>query len=68
MENSIKLVVETDAGAIYHDEQTDEWLVDVASKGLTLYFDREEFEELLDLFKRGMEYSWELKTRPKRSA
>lgn len=68
MNETIKLVAEADAGAIYHDEQSDEWLVDVASKGITLYFDREEFQEFVDLLKHVMQYSWDVKAQPKRSA
>ena len=64
----ILLVAETDAGAIYHDEQNDEWLVDVASKGITMYFDREEFQEFMELLKRAVDYTWELKIEPRRSA
>jgi hypothetical protein len=58
---TIKLVAEGEAGAVYHDEQNDEWLVDVASKGITLYFDRDEFEQYLDLLRRAMDYNWEIK-------
>jgi hypothetical protein len=58
---TIRLVAEGEAGAIYHDEQNDEWLVDVASKGITLYFDRDEFEQYLDLLRRAMDYNWEVK-------
>lgn len=68
MNETIKLVAEADAGAIYHDEQNDEWLVDVASKGITLYFDQEEFQEFLELLKNVMDYSWEMKIEPKRTA
>jgi hypothetical protein len=60
----IKLVAESEAGAIYHDEQNDEWLVDVASKGITLYFDREEFEQFLELQRQAMSYNWDVKLRP----
>lgn len=68
MSDRIKLVAETEAGAIYHDEQNDEWLVDVASKGITLYFDKEEFQEFLELLRRSTDYTWELKAEPRRSA
>ena len=61
MNETIRLVAEGEAGAIYHDEQTDEWLVDVASKGITLYFDRDEFEQHLELLRRAMDYNWEVK-------
>jgi hypothetical protein len=66
----IKVVAEAEAGAIYHDEQNDEWLVDVASKGITLYFDQEEFQEFLELLKGAMNYTWELKgdQQPRKSA
>jgi hypothetical protein len=60
---TIKLVAESEAGAIYHDEQNDEWLVDVASKGLTLYFDREEFEQFLELQRQVMSYNWDISLR-----
>jgi hypothetical protein len=60
---TIKLVAEGEAGAVYHDEQNDEWLVDVASKGITLYFDREEFEQLLDLLRQAAAYDWDVKLR-----
>ena len=63
MNETIKLVAESDAGAVYHDEQNDEWLVDVASKGITLYFDREEFEQFLDLQRKAMDYNWDVKLR-----
>lgn len=63
MNDSIKLVAEGEAGAIYHDELNDEWLVDVATKGITLYFDREEFEQYLDLIRRATDYQWEVKQR-----
>jgi len=59
--DAIRLVAEGEAGAIYHDEQNDEWLVDVASKGITLYFDRDEFEQYLDLLRRATDYNWEVK-------
>jgi hypothetical protein len=68
VDETIKLVAETDAGAIYHDEQNDEWLVDVASKGMTLYFDQEEFQEFLELLKNVMDYTWEMKLERKRTA
>jgi hypothetical protein len=58
---TIKLVAESEAGAIYHDEQNDEWLVDVASKGITLYFDREEFQQFLELQRQVMDYNWDVK-------
>lgn len=61
MNETIKLVAESDAGAIYHDEQNDEWLVDVASKGITLYFDRDEFEQFLELQRQVMTYNWDVK-------
>ena len=61
MNETIRLVAEGEAGAIYHDEQTDEWLVDVASKGITLYFDRDEFEQHLELLRRAMDYNREVK-------
>lgn len=60
MDETIKLIVETDAGAVYHDEQNDEWLVDVASKGITLYFDNDDFLEFLEMMKQtltGTEFS-----------
>ena len=66
--DTIKLVAETEAGAIYHDEQNDEWLVDVASKGITLYFDQEEFQEFLELLRAVRDYSWDIKAEPRRSA
>jgi len=66
--DSIKLVAEAEAGAIYHDEQNDEWLVDVASKGITLYFDQEEFQEFLELLRGVIDYTWEVKPGEKRSA
>ena len=66
--DTIKLVTEAEAGAIYHDEQNDEWLVDVASKGITLYFDQEEFQEFLELLRGVIDYSWEVKPEEKRSA
>ena len=65
---TIKLVAETEAGAIYHDEQNDEWLVDVASKGITLYFDADEFREFLDLLRGAIDLSWEIRAEPRRSA
>ena len=68
MNETIKLVSESEAGAIYHDEQNDEWLVDVASKGITLYFDQEEFQEFLQLLRTTMDYSWDVKAEPQRSA
>ena len=68
MNDTIKLVAEADGGAIYHDEQNDEWLVDVASKGITLYFDQDEFQEFLELIRKSMDYTWEMKIGPKRSA
>ena len=68
MNDSIKLVAEAEAGAIYHDEQNDEWLVDVASKGITLYFDQEEFQEFLELLRGVIDYTWEVKPGEKRSA
>ncbi len=61
MNETIKLVAESEAGAIYHDEQNDEWLVDVASKGITLYFDREEFQQFLELQRQVMDYNWDVK-------
>lgn len=61
MNETIRLVAEGEAGAIYHDEQSDEWLVDVASKGITLYFDRDEFEQFLELQRRVMDYNWDIK-------
>lgn len=61
--DTIQLVAEGEAGAIYHDEQNDEWLVDVASKGITLYFDREEFEQFLELQRQAMDYHWDVKLR-----
>jgi hypothetical protein len=66
--DTIKLVAEAEAGAIYHDEQNNEWLVDVASKGITLYFDEEEFQEFIALLKNTMDYTWEFKFEPKRTA
>lgn len=60
MNESIKLVAESEAGAIYHDEQNDEWLLDVATKGITMYFDRQEFQEFLQLTRLGAEYQWEV--------
>jgi hypothetical protein len=60
---TIKLVAESEAGAIYHDEQNDEWLLDVASKGITLYFDRDEFEQFLELQRQVMTYNWDVKLR-----
>jgi hypothetical protein len=60
----IKLVAEDEAGAIYHDEQNDEWLVDVASKGITLYFDREEFQQFLRLLKPALGYNWDVEIHP----
>jgi hypothetical protein len=66
--DTIKLVTESEAGAVYHDEPNDEWLVDIASKGITLYFDREEFQELLDLLRDVMDSSWEVQAAPRRSA
>ncbi len=65
---TIKLVAESEAGAIYHDEQNDEWLVDVASKGITLYFGHDEFEELLNLLREVAEHSWDAPAEPRRSA
>jgi hypothetical protein len=62
------MVAESEAGAIYHDEQNDEWLVDVASKGITLYFDDDEFREFLDLLRGVMDLSREIKAEPRRSA
>ncbi|MGH2371112.1 MAG: hypothetical protein ACRDI2_23285 [Chloroflexota bacterium] len=68
MKETIKLVAEAEAGAIYHDEQNDEWLVDVGSKGITLYFDHEEFQEFLDLLRGVMDYTWEFKLPPQRQS
>jgi hypothetical protein len=65
---TIKLVAESEAGAIYHDEQNDEWLVDVASKGITLYFGHDEFQELLNLLREVAERSWDAPAEPRRSA
>ena len=64
MNDTIRLVAEGEAGAIYHDEQNDEWLVDVASKGITLYFDRDEFEQYIDLLRRAVNYDWDVKLGP----
>ena len=68
MNDTIKLIAESEAGAVYHDEQNDEWLVDVASKGITLYFDKEEFEDFLALLRGALEYTWEVRPEQKRSA
>ena len=68
MNETIKLIAESEAGAVYHDEQSDEWLVDVASKGITLYFDKEEFEDFLKLLRGALAYTWEVKPDEKRSA
>lgn len=68
MNDGIKMVAESEAGAIYHDEQNDEWLVDVASKGITLYFDDDEFREFLDLLRGAMDLTREIKAEPRRSA
>lgn len=65
MNESIKLVTESDAGAIYHDAQNEEWLVDVASKGLMLYFDQEEFQEFLAMLRTVTNYNWELDLQPR---
>jgi hypothetical protein len=62
--DTIRLVAESEAGAIYHDEQNDEWLVDVASKGITMYFDRDEFEQYIDLLRRAVDHSWDVKMGP----
>jgi hypothetical protein len=63
LNDTIKLVAEGESGAVYHDEQNDEWLVDIATKGITLYFDREEFEQVLELLRQATDYRWELKLR-----
>ncbi|MBI3970452.1 MAG: hypothetical protein HY332_04105 [Chloroflexi bacterium] len=68
MNETIKLVAETEAGAVYHDEQNDEWLVDIATKGITLYFDKEEFQDFLTLLGNCTDYSWDVKAEPRRSA
>jgi hypothetical protein len=61
---TIKLIAESDAGAVYHDELNDEWLVDVASKGITLYFDQEEFQQFLQLLRPVLSHSRDIETRP----
>jgi hypothetical protein len=66
--DAVRLVAESEAGAIYHDEQNDEWLIDVASKGVTLYFDGDEFQEFLSLLRRLMDVSPESNAEPRRSA
>ena len=68
MNDPIKLVAESEGGTVYHDEQNDEWLVDVASKGMTLYFDKEEFQEFLELLRGLMQYGWDVRVEPRRSA
>jgi hypothetical protein len=64
----IKLVAESDAGAIYHDEEDDEWLVDLATKGITLYFDAEEFHEFLQLIRTVMDRARDERIEPRRTA
>lgn len=56
----MRIVAETESGVIYHDEATDEWLVDVGSKGVTLFFDREDFTEFLELMRRATDYEWDI--------
>lgn len=66
-DEQVRVVAETEAGAIYHDESTDEWLLDLGAKGLTLYFDREEFAEFVELVREAINYEWEVR-REQRSA
>jgi len=68
VDETLKLIAEGDDGAIYHDEHSDEWLVDVASKGITLYFDQEEFQQFLQLLRPVLTLSWDAKLRPSAAA
>jgi hypothetical protein len=64
MSDVLTLVAEGDAGTIYHDEQSDEWLVDIGFKGITLYFDREEFQLFLHLLQPAMGRAWDADAHP----
>ena len=46
---SIQLVAEGAAGAVYHDVSDVEWVLDLTMRGVTLTFDHEEFKDLLRL-------------------
>ena len=43
------MVARTEGGSVFHDRESDEWLVDFTAKGITLTLDRGEFLELLQL-------------------